>query len=352
MALNQKESLPTQIMRKRAEGEKNANVEATADRFRERFDGKNASVATRQAETMSMVNEYYDLATDFYEYGWGQAFHFAPRYQGEGFYESLCRHEYFLASRGGFKQGMRVLDLGCGVGGPMRNIARFSQAEIVGVNNNGYQITRGTRQNTRAGLSDLCSFMESSFMEMPCKDGEYDGAYAIEATCHAANKVQCFSEIFRALKPGGVFVGYEWIMTNKYDPANEEHRRIKHGIELGDALPDLETAKQVQQALRDAGFIIEEAFDVNEQFENSPMKTLPWYQPLLGAYTIQGFKSTPIGRWCTSTMCFWLEFLRLAPKGTVKTTKILEEAADNLVKGGKLGIFTPSYYFKVRKPAA
>ena len=48
-----------------------------------------------------MVNDYYDLVTDFYEYGWGQSFHFAPRHKGESFEASLVRHELYLAARCG-----------------------------------------------------------------------------------------------------------------------------------------------------------------------------------------------------------------------------------------------------------
>jgi sterol 24-C-methyltransferase len=347
------EALPLNLCRARTASEQNGDVQAAADRFRERFDGNGASVEARQADTMAMVNEYYDLVTDFYEYGWGQAFHFAPRYQGEGFLESLCRHEYLLASKGGFGPGKRVLDIGCGVGGPMRNIARFTQANVVGINNNAYQISRGTRHNAKAGLSHLCSFIKTNFMEMPIKNDEYDGAYAIEATCHAANKTQCFSEVFRVLKPGSCFVGYEWIMTNKYDKSSAEQRAIKHGIELGDSLPDLETAEQVVAALKAAGFIVEEAYDLAEHFETSPAKTIPWYQPLTGNYwSLNGLKSTPLGRWTTMKMVGWLEFFRLAPKGSQSTAMILEEAAVNLVKGGELGIFTPCFFFKARKPTA
>lgn len=40
-----------------------------------------------------------DLATLFYEWGWGQCFHFAHRYADETFVQSIKRHEYFLASR-------------------------------------------------------------------------------------------------------------------------------------------------------------------------------------------------------------------------------------------------------------
>ncbi len=45
-----------------------------------------------------------------------------------------------------------------------------------------------------------------------------------------------------------------------------------------------------------------------------------------------------------------LETLRIAPKGTCEVSRMLERAADGLVAGGKLGIFTAIYFFLVRKP--
>lgn len=346
-----RESLPFQIFRKRSPGDTNENVEATADRFRERFDGSHASVEDRKSHATTMVNEYYDLVTDFYEYGWGQAFHFAPRYEGETFYESLARHEFFLALHGGFKAGMTVLDLGCGVGGPARNIARFSGCNVLGVNNNEYQIGRGRRYDSKLGLSNLVSYAKTDFCNTGFESNKYDGAYAIEATCHATDKVKCYSEIFRVIKPGAYFCCYEWIITDKYDHSNEEHRRIRHGIELGNSLPTLETAKQVVKAMQDSGFVVEDSFDVCERFESGPAKNVTWYNPLEGSYTsLNGLKATPVGRMITSTMCIVLEALRIAPKGAHKTTQILEEAAVNLVRGGQLGIFTPAFFVKARKP--
>ena len=40
----------------------------------------------------------YDLATGFYEFGWGSSFHFARRVPGESFKASLARHEHYLAN--------------------------------------------------------------------------------------------------------------------------------------------------------------------------------------------------------------------------------------------------------------
>jgi len=45
-----------------------------------------------------------------------------------------------------------------------------------------------------------------------------------------------------------------------------------------------------------------------------------------------------------------LEAARLAPRGTVATSSILNLAADSLVEGGLAGIFTPLFFFCARVP--
>ena len=80
----------------------------------------------RKKNYFQLTTNYYELATDFYEYGWGESFHFGPRHKNEGFGQSIARAEMYLAMRLGLKPKMKVLDVGCGVGGPMREIARFS----------------------------------------------------------------------------------------------------------------------------------------------------------------------------------------------------------------------------------
>jgi sterol 24-C-methyltransferase len=306
------------------------------------------TVETRKANYTQMVNDYYDLVTDFYEFGWGQSFHFAPRHKGESFDASLARHEFNLALALGLKPGMKALDVGCGIGGPMRAIARFSGATIVGVNNNDYQIKRGTKQNQDAGLADRCSFMKADFMKLPVPDKSYDAVYAIEATCHAPDKVKLFSELFRVMKNGAEFAGYEWCLTKKYDAANAEHRAIKKGIEEGDALPDIWYEKDVVDALVEAGFEVVSALDLAPQSD----RETPWYLPLSGKLSLQGFKHTFAGRLATNALVRVLEAAKIAPKGSTAVSSFLNAGAKALVRGGESGIFTPMFFFHVRKPAS
>ncbi len=46
-----------------------------------------------------------------------------------------------------------------------------------------------------------------------------------------------YGEIFRVLKPGGLFATYEWVATKMFDPANPEHVRIIDEINYGNGLP-------------------------------------------------------------------------------------------------------------------
>lgn len=323
----------------------NAEVQNVVDEYHSFHAG---TVETRKSNYTKMVNDYYDLVTDFYEFGWGQSFHFAPRHKGESFDASLARHEFFLASALGLKPGMKALDVGCGIGGPMRAIARFSGANVVGVNNNDYQIKRGTKQNADAGLSDRCSFMKADFMKLPVSDKSYDAVYAIEATCHAPDKVALFSELFRVMKDGAEFAGYEWCLTPKYDAANPEHRQIKKGIEEGDALPDIWYEKDVVDALQTAGFEVIDSRDLAATADEAT----PWYLPLSGQLTLSGFKHTPLGRLATNALVRVLEAAKVAPKGSTAVSTFLNAGAKALVRGGETGIFTPCFFFHVRKPAS
>ncbi|MGB3052369.1 MAG: methyltransferase domain-containing protein [Polyangiales bacterium] len=313
------------------------------------FDESNGGdVKARQAGYATMINHYYDLVTDFYEQAWAKSFHFAPRFKGESFDASLARSEHYFALRLGLAPGMKTLDVGCGVGGPMRTIARFSGATIEGVNNNDYQLTRVRQYNEEAGLADLCSSFKGDFMNLEVPDGTYDAAYAFEATCHAPDKVRVFKEIHRALKPGALFAGYEWCMTSAFDPNDTEHQRIKKGIEEGDSLPDIATIPQTLEALRTAGFEVIESHDAAGTCD----RETPWYLPLVGeTESLLALRRGRAGRFLADHTIRTLEALRIAPKGSTEVSKMLSAAAESLIMGGERGIFTPNYFFLARRPA-
>ena len=304
-----------------------------------------ASSERRKERYQQLVHHYYQLATDFYEFGWGQSFHFAPRRLGESFKESLLRHERYLADRLSLRAGMQVLDVGCGVGGPMGNLARQYGASFVGINNNAYQIERA-KVHTR-DVQSLCRFIHGDYMQIPEGHDHYDAAMAIESTPHAPDKTGAFREIFRVLRPGACFAGYEWCLTEEFDPRDPEHLRIKKDIETGNGLPDIALTSAVCDALRMAGFELLEARDLAP---DSHPKT-PWYRALQGRdLSLRSIPRTPVGRALTNWALGVGERLRMVPEGTTMVSTLLNRGADALVDGGESGVFTPMYFFLARKP--
>jgi sterol 24-C-methyltransferase len=190
---------------------------------------------------------------------------------------------------------------------------------------------------------------------MSFPDNNFDAVYAIEATVHAPALEGVYSEIFRVLKPGGVFGVYEWLMTDKYDNSNSRHREIRLGIEQGDGISNMVRISEGIAAIKAAGFELEFHEDLAERVDPSP-----WYYPLAGDFrhmaSIWDFftilRLTRIGRSVIHKFVGGLEMVGIAPVGTQKTADSLAVAADCLVAGGKEGLFTPMYLMVARKPKA
>ncbi|KIY96851.1 hypothetical protein MNEG_11110 [Monoraphidium neglectum] len=180
---------------------------------------------------------------------------------------------------------------------------------------------------------------------MPFEDGAFDAVYEIDATCHAPDHVGCYREVFRVLKPGGHFAGYEWCATSEYDPKNEQHRKIMAEIELGNGLPDVRTTAETADSLRAAGFEVLDTRDLALEAD------VPWWDPVdPDSWRLGNFRTTKAGRRVTHALVRGLEAVGVAPKGSLEVATMLEQAADDLVAGGKTGTFTPLFFFLVRKP--
>jgi len=181
----------------------------------------------------------------------------------------------------------------------------------------------------------------------------FDAVYAIEATVHAPSLEGVYSQIYRVLKPGGVFGVYEWLMTDRYDNENPRHREIRLGIEQGDGISNMVKVSEGLKSIKAAGFELE----MHEDLADRP-DARPWYYPLDGDLRMAGSvgdvltiaRMTKLGRYLAHTAVGGLEKIGIAPKGTKKTADSLALAADCLVASGKEKLFTPMYLMVARKP--
>ena len=188
---------------------------------------------------------------------------------------------------------------------------------------------------------------------MSFPDNSFDAVYAIEATVHAPSLEGVYSQIYRVLKPGGVFGVYEWLMTDNYDDSDPQHREIRLGIEQGDGISNMVKISEGLKAIKAAGFELELSEDLADRTD-----ARPWYYPIDGDLRMAGTvgdvvtiaRMTKWGRYLSHNAIGACERVGLMPKGTKKTADSLAWAADCLVAGGKEKLFTPMYLMIGRKP--
>ncbi|KAG4304087.1 hypothetical protein PORY_002451 [Pneumocystis oryctolagi] len=301
----------------------------------------------------TLTRHYYNLVTDFYEYGWSPSFHFCRFSRDEPFLKAIARHEHYLASHACIREDETVLDIGCGVGGPAFEICIFTNANITGLNNNDYQIERAKVYTEKKGLSEKLNFVKGDFMQMPFDDNYFDKVYSIEATVHAPSLEGVYKEAYRVLKPGGIFAFYEWVLLDKYDATNPEHRKIAYGIEIGSSIPKLFKVNESETALKNAGFDIVYSEDLSAKNDETP-----WYYLLDSDFTkARSFRDffviarmTWLGRLLIGLFLNLMEFIGIAPKGSKKVNDVLLIAADALVDAGKQQLFSPMQMWICKKP--
>ena len=117
-------------------------------------------------------------------------------------------------------------------------------------------------------------------------------------------------------------------------------------VKVGNGLPLLHTIRDVHDSARDVGFEMVEASDYALKSD------VPWYSVLQPQWTIKDFKITPMGRWMTHLFLIGMEICHLVPRGAVQVHRTLCTGADNLIIGGKEGIFSPMYLVVMRKPTS
>ena len=104
--------------------------------------------------------------------------------------------------------------------------------------------------------------------------------------------------------------------------------------------------------------MIKAGFQMVEDIDLADCSPVPWYEPL---YPTQGYfssiealsslKSSPVGAKVTHGLCWVLETMRLAPKGTTRVSSVLQKGAIGLIESGKVNAFTPMYLLVGRKPS-
>jgi len=103
-----------------------------------------------------------------------------------------------------------ALDVGCGIGGSSRHIARKFKCSVTGITLSSVQVQRATEKSIEEGLGHLVNFQVADALHMPFQDNSFDLVWALESGEHMPDKTAFILECIRVLKPNGRLIIATW----------------------------------------------------------------------------------------------------------------------------------------------
>ena len=114
-----------------------------------------------------------------------------------------------LARRLDLKAGQRVLDVGCGIGGPSRYLAYAYGCQVTGLDLTEAYCEAARLIAGRLGLGGRLSYLQGDALSIPFPEGAFDAVWTQHAAMNIPDKGRLYGEIRRVLKPGGLLAVYD-----------------------------------------------------------------------------------------------------------------------------------------------
>lgn len=105
--------------------------------------------------------------------------------------------------------GLHVLDVGCGLGGPCRMLADEYNCQTTGIDLSSEYIRTATKLSELVKLNNKTTFVQGDAAELPFKDNNFDVVWTQHVQMNIPDKKKFYSEINRVLKTGGYFLFYD-----------------------------------------------------------------------------------------------------------------------------------------------
>lgn len=146
------------------------------------------------------------------------------------------------------KPGLRLLDVGAGLGGASRYFAAELGCEVDGVDLSEEYVAVAQALARRVGLQSRVRYHRASALQLPFADASFDGAYMMHVGMNIDDKARLFAELRRVVRPGGG-VGVYDIMRERPGPLS-----FPSTWASGVATSFVETAGVYSGTMANAGF--------------------------------------------------------------------------------------------------
>jgi ubiquinone/menaquinone biosynthesis C-methylase UbiE len=131
-------------------------------------------------------------------------FHIGGRQASENFFDQLS-----------FSAEDHLIDVGCGLGGASRFVAKKYDSKVTGIDLTPDYIETGKALCTWLGLDNLVDLQQGSALNMPFEDDVFDGGYMMHVGMNIKDKIGLYKEICRVLRSGASFGVYDVMMVKE-----------------------------------------------------------------------------------------------------------------------------------------
>ncbi|BAW97570.1 oxidoreductase, zinc-binding dehydrogenase family [[Synechococcus] sp. NIES-970] len=233
-------------------------------------------LSARRYQSSETVAESYDEWTEdgILEYYWGEHIHLGhygkpPR--AKNFLKAKADFVHEMVRWGGLDQlppGTKVLDVGCGIGGSSRILARDYGFDVTGITISPKQVERAT-QLTPPGVS--ATFAVDDAMNLSFPDGSFDVVWSVEAGPHMPDKAIFAQELLRVLKPGGKLVVADWNQRDdRHLPLNWWEQPVMTQLLDQWAHPKFSSIEGFSELLEATGFVEGQVMNADWSKETLP----------------------------------------------------------------------------------
>lgn len=180
-------------------------------------------------------------------------------------------------------KGKHVLDIGCGAGGiDCLLVTEYGAAKVTGIDVEAPVLETARARAEEAGVSDRIDLVKVEPGPLPFDDASFDVVFSKDSIVHIPDKHSLAREVFRVLKPGGVFVASDWLISHDGEPSPDMKAYIaSEALDFGMASP-----ATYDDALRSAGFTEVKLTNRNPWYREQARRELAQLQGPLNARAV------------------------------------------------------------------
>jgi tocopherol O-methyltransferase len=199
----------------------------------------------------SRIRTHYELATLFYRLLWGVHIHHGLWNENESSRQAQRQLIEHLLGESGMPSGASVIDVGCGLGGSSKHLARHHDCHVTGITLSSMQRCWAGATATLKGLGGRTRFLRQDAEAAEFEDESFDYLWSVECTEHFFDKGAFFQRAARWLRPGGGVALCIWLAGD--EPHSEDDIKKVKGVCEAFLCPSLGTIEDYSTWLRDAG---------------------------------------------------------------------------------------------------